>query len=386
MSNETVRQILDECEAHWSMSGSQRPTVLRLRDLLEAELSTYDDEQVAQLALHTSDLSEKWKRRHRSFAWRLLDALGYGAATMALFLWVAHIRTGSSSLSISEPIWALIGLTALLAWLVTDTRWLLLRDREAALMWVAWPMALAIVVALIRPIPSDGSWPFAATALLTVAAGAECTWSLRQGRGRIPETAYGDHEIETAITSILSHGFFVGWPRSSTLTMTSEIRQHLFDARADGKSPQQVMGPDPRSWTHEWAAARGLTAAWLFRFRLVAGLSLGAMAFATFPLFLEGYSEVRIDFAIFVGAAVAVGGVLATGYLTRIWTSSAERRLHQRRTLFAGVLLASAVALVSRSFLEAIGPLSVHSAWSLAITLLAAALLLSTGLSDPFRR
>lgn len=386
MSNETVRQILDECEAHWTSSGSQRPTVLRLRDLLEAELSTYEDEQVAQLALHTSDFSEKWKRRHRSFAWRLLDALGYGAATMALFLWVAHIRTGSSSLSISEPIWAPIGLAAVLAWLVTDMRWLLLRDRAVALMWVAWPVALAIVVALIQPISSDGSWPLTATALLTVAAGVESTLSLWQGRGRIPEIADGDDEIETVVTSILSHGFFVGWPRSSTLAMTSEIRQHLLDARADGKSPQQVMGPDPRSWTHEWAAARGLKSAWLFRFRLVAGLSLGAMAFATFPLFLEGSSEVRIDFALFVGAAFAVGGGLATGYLSRIWTSSPERLLHLRRTLFAGVLLASAVALVSRSLLAATGPLSVPSAWSLAITVPAVVLLLSAGLSDPFRR
>jgi hypothetical protein len=252
-------------------------------------------------------------------------------------------------------------------------------------MWVMWPLGIAAFAALNMPLSADGPWPLGATVVVTLAAGAEAMWSLRR-QPRRPPTPTIDDEIEIVVESVLSHGFFRGWCRSGTLAMTSEIRRHLLDAKADGKSPEMVMGPDPNAWTDEWAAASGLKSIRFYATRLVVGLGLAAMATVTFPFFASGYAEMRIDFALFVGAAATVGGSVMATHLSHIWTTIEHRRRCRRRSLVLGVTFAGVVALASWGGVRVFGELSAPAAWAVPITLAAAILLLSITFQDPFRR
>lgn len=384
MSQQLAAEITEECEAHWSRSGMQRATVLRLMHLLEAELGSYDVEHLVRVAADTQQLAETWKTQHRSLVWRVGDAVGYGAAMMAVFLWITHVRIGFTSLGVPRLVWGL-GLVGFLVWVSSDIRWSHLRDRVAALMWVGWPVGLTTLIALIIPVSADGSWPLTATALLTIGAGTEAVWSWRHSAIRSPAPPV-DLQIEVVVESVVSHGFFQGWPRSGTLAMVSEIRRHLLDAQADGKSPEMVMGRDPDSWVDQWAAASGLTSVRFYAARLVVGLALAVMAVVTFPFLMEGYSEIRIDFALWCGVVVAVGGVIQTTYLSHIWTSIDHRRRGLRCALLLGVALVGVATLAGLVSVQVFGELSASVAWAVPITFAAAVTLLSVGWQDPFRR
>lgn len=382
-----IESIAEECEAHWSGAGVQRATVLRLRRGLEKDLARYDDQRLIELLGDSEQLALTWRQGHREWAWRVVDALAYGAAVVAVYLWVGHLRSGSEALQVPSTIWILFGLGGGLGWVLSDLRWAHLRQRGLLVIWLLWPGLLAGLAAAVYPAAGAGRWPLVGTALLTLAAAIEAVASWCRGAGASGRTpAGGDVDVEVVVQSVLDRGFFRGWPRSQTLPLVSELRSHLLDARADGKQLDEVIGPHPEEWVEEWAEGSGIRPVRLSRTRLVVAVTLWGMAVVTFPYLLDGRAQVRMDFTLWIGIVLGVFGWLVTRHMARIWLSADERRRDRMRTVaifIAGSVLFALLAVAGgRLFGEVFGPVG----WAVPITLLAALALLDVARLDPFRR
>ena len=126
--------------------------------------------------------------------------------------------------------------------------------------------------------------------------------------------------------------------------MRDELADHLGAALRDGKTIEDVTGPDLQAFADQWAAERSRDSV-RWKWGAVAGAIMFAAATrVALAMVGERSLEVRID----LGGLVIVAGITAAAlFLFRGRLTSAARPRSRRRTLLrdASVLVGAAVAL-----------------------------------------